>query len=271
MASENLPKEDTSAVDVTGTALGVPTDGAPKHTTPKANSSVVEQTPLETKSTGVRPTWFEQIPESLRGDENLASFKTVTELGRAFVDLKRVSDKSVSIPDDKADAKEWQQFYSRIGRPDKPEGYGLVAPDIPSANKDILANFTKNFSQQLHNLGLNKKQATEIYNWYVDQTKQVLQVQNTSVQKKAETSKKTLESEWGADYTGNVERVSRMLDKYDPQKSFRQQAEQSGFSYSVPFMKFLLSLAEQVGEDRFIKGDNYQPGQDSGFDYPSMR
>lgn len=258
-----------STSDVMGAALGVPTAGIPEH--PPGENSVVEQTPSEAKSTGVRPAWINQLPKNLQDQEHLTKHKSLADLGKSYLDVVGVLSKSVSIPDDKADANEWQQFYTRIGRPDKPEEYGLSIPDIPSADKKALDNFAKNIGQQMHNLGLTKKQATEMYNWYVNQTKQALQVQTTSLKKQADTSRKTLESEWGTDYSGNVERISRLLDKHDPQKTFRQQAEKAGFSYSVDFMKFLLSIAENEGEDRFIKGDNYQPGNDSVFDYPSMR
>jgi hypothetical protein len=268
MASENLPQEGNSAGDVMGAVLGVPSAGLPEH--PPGADPVAVNTPSETKTTGGRPAWIGQLPKNLQDNDKLTNFKNIGDLGKSYLDLVGVLGKSVSIPDDKADANEWQQFFSRIGRPDKPEGYEIKPPDIPSADKTVLNNFATNLSQQMHKLGLSKKQATEFYKWYVDQTKSVVQSQTSAVQKVADTSRKTLETEWGADYTGNIERVSRMMDRHDPQNTFRKQAEQNGFSYSVPFMKFLLSLAEQAGEDRFVKGNNYQPGSD-GFDYPSMK
>jgi len=73
--------------------------------------------------------------------------------------------KSVQLPGDDAGPEDWNKFFGRLGRPEKPDGYGFQVPDEIKDSYD--AGFTEAFRGAAHQAGLTPKQASVVHDWYV--------------------------------------------------------------------------------------------------------
>lgn len=62
------------------------------------------------------------------------------------------------IPDDTSKPEEWEDFFKRVGRPDKPEAYAFDDKDLPADYKRD-ENFTNTMKAAMHKVGLSAKQA----------------------------------------------------------------------------------------------------------------
>lgn len=63
------------------------------------------------------PAWTAQLDKDLQGNEKLTQFKTIGEMGKAFLDRDGKLQNAVFIPGKDAPAEEVAAFYTKIGRP----------------------------------------------------------------------------------------------------------------------------------------------------------
>jgi hypothetical protein len=109
-----------------------------------------------------KPGWtksFENVPETLE------KFTTAEGLVKSYVNLERAygSNNKVAIPGEHATPEEKAEFFNRIGRPEKPEGYEIKMPDKVGDKpfpKELWSDErAKTFATKAHELGLTKAQA----------------------------------------------------------------------------------------------------------------
>jgi hypothetical protein len=94
------------------------------------------------------------LPESLKDAAALQKFKDVESLATGYISLEKEIGSRVKVPDFNSDDTEsLDKFYSKIGRPETPEGYTIDGIEDAESIKNIF-----------HKTGLNNKQASEIAN-----------------------------------------------------------------------------------------------------------
>lgn len=149
--------------------------------------------------------WYASIQnEELRGYAQTKGFKdpaAVLESYRNFEKLQGVpQDRLLRLPD-KADDPAWDGIYSRLGRPEKPEGYEFqFEGDAAFANRMAAA---------MHKAGISKAGAQALnaeWNAYV---KEIIEADTRDKQQKDAADLQALNAEWGAKYKENEELARR--------------------------------------------------------------
>ena len=72
--------------------------------------------------------WKASLSEDLRNDPSLSSISDVGSLAKSFVHAQRmVGADKVAIPKDDASPDDWNEYYNRLGRPEK---YEISKPQL---------------------------------------------------------------------------------------------------------------------------------------------
>ncbi len=105
--------------------------------------------------------WRSGIPEEIRGHRSLESIKDIGALAKSYVNAQSMigADKVV-VPSRTANDDQWNEFYSRIGRPEEPSQYTI------EAGESDLPEMVDWFRSTAHELGLNDRQATDLFTKY---------------------------------------------------------------------------------------------------------
>ena len=122
-------------------------------------SAPAEVAPSETTD------WRNDIPEEIRGHKSLETIADVGALAKSYVNAQSMigADK-VAIPGKHATDDDWNEVYTRLGRPENPEGYQLennLDEGIP-ADEQMLDWYR----QTAHEIGLTPTQAQKLLDKY---------------------------------------------------------------------------------------------------------
>jgi hypothetical protein len=106
--------------------------------------------------------WTNGLPDDLKGYVTTKGFKDTASVVDSYKNLEKligVKEKLLQVPDDLSDSKSMENVWKRLGRPEKPEDYGIKGKDEA---------FSKWSAEQFHKLGLNANQAKELVKNYDD-------------------------------------------------------------------------------------------------------
>ena len=211
--------------------------------------------------------WYNGMPDDLAGHPTLEKFKDKTphDLFKSYVNLeKMVGANTVAIPGADATPEQMSEFYSKLGRPDTPEGYKFQAlPDAVAAAPGA-ADMDKGFTDTVFKAGLRPEQAAAIRDWYLQQTMQVME--QTALQKAGQYDEAVgkLKKEWGDKFDANVASAKRVLRKFgDPE--ITAHLEQTGLTNDPVLVKFLSKIGGAMTDDVFVGN----PGSGGGNDFLS--
>ena len=121
-------------------------------------STTVEGAPSEELAVA---DWKDQLPEDLRDHSALAPIQDVGNLAKSFVNAQSMIGKDkIALPGQHSSPEEWNEVYTRLGRPEDPDGYQLELPD--DSSEELVGWYKK----AAHDLGLNNIQAQKLAESY---------------------------------------------------------------------------------------------------------
>lgn len=143
-------------------------------------------------------------PEGFFGKDAVHLAKRFTSphaLAKSYVSLERQlsNGNKVAVPGENATPEEWDAFFAKTGRPEKPEGYELKAPEgIPEGvwSEDE----AKEFATMAHKLGLSKKAANALVSWQAQRIGKAFTAQQEQGEMLRNNAIGALKKEWGAAY-----------------------------------------------------------------------
>ena len=108
-----------------------------------------QQTPTQSATTTEAPARFiDSLAEDVRNEPSLQNIQDVDQLAKGYVHAQRkVGADKIPLPNKHATDDDWNQFYSRLGRPDTPEGYevqytppaeGYEPTNLPGFQVDVI-------------------------------------------------------------------------------------------------------------------------------------
>jgi hypothetical protein len=154
-------------------------------------------------------------------------------------------ERVVLLPDEK-DPASAEAFYSKIGRPEKPEGYGL---QVDEKGDPKFAEFA---SKMFHEAGLSKKQAEKVVGKWSEYTQSFAAEQQRQAQEQAQVSASKLKTEWGNAYEQNLNIAREAAKKFGLTPDTVTALEKSTDFSTV--MKFMHQVGMKVGEPDFVGG-----------------
>src|SRR5216684_1515358 len=117
-------------------------------------------------------TW---APATIKDNPGLSKFKTQEDLEKGYIELEKSYGGSTSVPAVDAPAAEWDAFYSKVGRPEKADGYKIELPKFEGVDYKVPDETVKGFLAEAHKAGLTGKQAQTLMNWWGGETTKELQ------------------------------------------------------------------------------------------------
>jgi hypothetical protein len=153
-------------------------------------------------------------------------YKTVEDLAKAAVNQESILGSSVRVPAADAPKEEWEKFYSKSGRPEKPDAYELKRPDGLPADLPYDEALAGSFKTWAHGAGLNGAQAQTLHDQFALAQAEQAKAHVTALTKAVETTHDALVKEWGPQdsegFKTNHEMANRALKKLGLVESFQK-------------------------------------------------
>lgn len=210
---------------------------------PEENQAqATEQKPAEASG-----KWYDSFENSelraLVEKQQWESPESVVENYKNLEKLIGKKERLVELPSDPDDKEAWGQVYDRLGRPEKPEEYGLAefAADEPE--------FANYMAEQMHELGLTKAQAKALAEKWNEYGQQILQSEEAEATKRSEFELNSLKKEWGSNYDALMNQARNAMQLVGGEENARLIEAALGTEKA---MKVFQSLGEKVGEHQFI-------------------
>ena len=204
-------------------------------------------------SAGAAPTdWTSGISDDYKGMIAAKGWQDMNSVLQSYSNLEKLAkgdpNTLLRLPGEKADQKEWDAIYNKLGRPEKAEGYKLPFRD--GADKAFKDWAGKTF----HGLGLSQKQAEAIIKSYDELNDSVKKASLESLTTKAAEGRAAIEKEWGAATKQNMEIARRAVREFGISSDIVDTLEEKVGYTEV--MKFMHNIGTRLGEDNYAGGDN---------------
>ena len=205
-----------------------------------------EQPTIETKEVN----WKDSLPEDLKNEKALESIQDIPGLAKSFIHAqKMVGTDKISIPNKHATDDDWNDVYSKLGRPSKPEDYQIQINSNSSVDTDAL----NGFKEAAHKYGLLPKQAEGIINFYDDMTQNYMRDLDAKAEQGRMHAEKFLKEEWGPAYDSKVKSVGGVVTKY-LNDDFAHMTLSDGTKVGdhPDFIRAFANIASDLGEDKLV-------------------
>ena len=205
-----------------------------------------EQPTIETKEVN----WKDSLPEDLKNEKALESIQDIPGLAKSFIHAqKMVGTDKISIPNKHATDDDWNDVYSKLGRPSKPEDYEIQINSNSSVDTDAL----NGFKEAAHKYGLLPKQAEGIINFYDDMTQNYMRDLDAKAEQGRMHAEKSLKEEWGPAYDSKVKSVGGVVTKY-LNDDFAHMTLSDGTKVGdhPDFIRAFANIASDLGEDKLV-------------------
>lgn len=217
---------------------------------------VAEETPVEESSSFV-DNMLSQIDND---DIKSAGFwknlegKDANELGQYIKELQSFAGKKGDIPKDDATAEEWNDFYSKLGRPDSVEGYDFEINDdfleiVGKDSADYYNGVIDGFKEKALEVGATSEQAEEIVNWYLEMVAEDSSETSTQVNEQLKEMDLKLREAWGDGYDGMMNGVQALLKNHGMSDEDIEFAQSSGFLKDPSLAIALGNIAARFEDD----------------------
>ena len=175
----------------------------PVETTQESTAPVAPT--IATTNTSTPATWKETISEEFRTNPNIEKFTEIDALAKSYINaVSMIGQDKVPVPNQNSTEDQWNEVYSKLGRPESPDKYKL------EVNSDVVPldeSSVKSFAENAHKLGLNNKQAQGILEYYknsMEGSAQQAQIDTETYQAQAEQE---LRKEWGRSFDENIKKA----------------------------------------------------------------
>ena len=155
--------------------------------------------------------WRDALPENVRDFGPIKTMPDFNTLVQNYVGQEKtigsykrqIGLDKVAVPTEASAKEEWDAFYKAAGRPEKAEEYGLKRPD-DFPKEHYSEDRAKEAFAKMHEMGISKKQAEGIWQWYHQNIAKDFQGATQSQEMLAEEVKGKVLEEWGNAYEANV-------------------------------------------------------------------
>jgi hypothetical protein len=180
-------------------------------------------------------------------DDALQSYRGLEQLLGANADKR-----GVVLPKDDTDAAGWDAVYTKLGRPEKPEGYKLPMPEGADPA------FAKQAAEVMHKFGLTQKQAEGLAAWNNEQGAALFKDQDAKREAAFKTEFESLKTEWGQGFDSNVQLGQRAAKAFGFGKDELAKIEEAIGPGAL--LKRFAEVGKRLGED-VLPGDRHGGGE----------
>ncbi len=172
--------------------------------------------PTETSITPSETTfdWKNEIPEEVKGNRVFETHKNLGSLLKSHAHQQALigADK-IPVPGSDASDEQWNEVYTRMGRPAEATEYKLNVemPEGQTADEGLLSWFR----ETSHKAGLNNRQAQAMLNEYQKVTQQQEGQNATSANQLREEGVNSIKQEYGAAFDDKLKIGNAAIAQFD--------------------------------------------------------
>jgi hypothetical protein len=200
-------------------------------------------------------SWKSSISEEFRNDPNIEKFTEIDSLAKSYINAtKMIGQDKLVIPTNNSTEDQWNEVYSKLGRPESADKYSL---DATSETVQMDEGAIKSFAEQSHKLGLNNKQAQGILEYYknnMEGTAQQSRIDTETAQTQAEQQ---LRQEWGRDFEGKVKQAGALAKaNIDPEVLDMTLSNGTRLGDHPDIIKGFAKIAGMMSEDKILSTES---------------
>ena len=242
------------------------------------------------------PAWTAQLPESLRSNPDVTSFKSIGELGQSFLDTSgrarefetkaqenegkvkdyetRIASEFIPRLKDTATDEQKAAYYKALGRPDTAEAYVFPKVDLPAAlATPELAEAEKAFRADCFAAGIPAREAGFLYKNFLGRQVSVFNANETAKEQRRQDAILSLKTEWGGRFDENAAVADRAMNKYLTPEA-KSAIEAAGLGNNPAIAKLFHAIGVSIKDDVLIRGVPMKPENEARepgkLRYPSM-
>ena len=223
-------------------------------TTSEVKETVLAEATTEQKEAEPKVINFKDvIPEKYKDEKALQNFSTMDDFVKSYLNAQRlVGANKVAIPNKMATDEDWEEVYSKLGRPAKPEDYKYSFSE-EEINQDQL----KSFNETAHRIGLLPKQAERIIKFYNEMNTQAEVDNQKAFEVKQTEAMADLKKEFGPTYNKRLDQAKKLATETLGNEMLNNTVLKDGtrLGDSVEVIKAFSMLADKLSEDELVKGD----------------
>jgi len=228
-----------------------------------AEEQQVAEAPVET---GQAPSedWKASLPEDIRDNQLIHNANSIESLAKTAIHAQSMigADK-LAIPGKWANDDDWNNVYTKLGKPEDAQGYKLEVKEGTQVDKDMESWYRG----LAHKAGLNDRQANTIFQEYMAKEAELKAANAPPSPEDVEIIKGeaeiALKKEWGKAFDTKMNEAKGVLTEFAP-KDFDQLLTKDGvpLGNDPVFIKTLANIGNYInsklGEDKMI-GNKQQP------------
>lgn len=165
--------------------------------------------------TGLRDEGNRQFVTSKGWKDFDALVKSTQDGDRRITELTAQNEKALVLPGDDAKPEQWNDFWNKVGRPEKAEAYEFKLPEGLPADLPYDSKSADEFKNWAHEAGLSPRQAQVVHDRFVQRSAEGVQAQLAAQETAAKASHEELTKAWGEpsseDYKRNVALADRAI------------------------------------------------------------
>ena len=174
---------------------------------------------------------------------------------KSYTELESALGSRAKVPTDESTPEERSAFYTKIGRPDTPDGYAMpTLPEDKSYDESLVGGMkTMAFEE-----GWTDKQWKSAVERYLAIETQTAEKQDAENVRQKEETDRTLREQWGAEYDKNLEITRRAFRELVPGELGEQFAaliEDSGFGNNLIFLQAFREIGSKMLDDTLVRGE----------------
>ena len=197
--------------------------------------------------------WRAALSDELRADKSLENIKDIPSLAKSYIHAQKlVGADKIPVPNKHATEDDWNAVYSKLGRPETPDGYKFNLPEDQKVDEDGL----KVFADHAHKLGLLPNQAEGMVKFYNELRANELSSADSTATAARQKATDELQAEWGQAYNQKLERANNVVREVFP-KGFMSMNLEDGTKLGdhPAVIKAFAALADKMGEDKIVQAD----------------
>lgn len=204
-------------------------------------------------------TFLAALPEDLRKEPSLATFKDPGALAKSYVEAQKlIGAKRLAIPGEKATDAEWESVWNQLGRPETHDKYEDVVLKDEKGNVLIKPDEAQaaELKKFFHKMGLTGKQARMMQEYSLNYLHKNQSSASAEAQAAAEAQLKSLKEEWGDKFPVNVDVARSVIKKFGGEQAAEVQKflDDSGLGNNAQLVKLFAKIGESILEDRGNRG-----------------
>lgn len=247
--SEVAPAPTGSSILTAGIPLDAPAPGNGGN--PSANGTAPASGGTPHPSMADRPEW---LPEKYWDGEKKSG--RYEDLAKGYTHLEKLlGTEKVPIPTSDDDQEAWDRWYKAAGRPDSTDAYEFTRPDQLPDGLGYDEDLEKHFRARAYGLGLNKKQATGLYEDFVKTQIERHGAYQTSQKNARIQAEDAMRREFGSQFDAKMQKANVAMAAF-ADAEFRQRLDKTGLGNDPDMIRTFIKIGEQMtGDTRLPKAE----------------